>query len=100
MLTITAVAVVALPAASRATADIACGPFGTVELFHWIVNGAAVSGAPTAASSTVNCTAATPTSSLAVAETGIVPDIVPPTARAVIATAGAGRAPSTNATTS
>src|SRR5262249_37686008 len=78
-----------LPAASRATAVSACGPFDAVPVFHATVYGGEVRSAPSAASSTLNCTPATATSSDAVAVTLIVPDAVACCVGAVMLTVGA-----------
>jgi hypothetical protein len=77
-----------LPAASVATALSVCVPFATVVVSHEISYGALVSAAPSGAPSSMNCTLATPTLSLAVALTVIVPATVLPSAGPVIATVG------------
>src|SRR5439155_9063908 len=64
-----AVAVDWLPAASRATALSVCVPFATVVVFHVTLYGAPVSSVPRLAPSSLNCTPATPTLSVALAET-------------------------------
>ena len=58
-----------LPAESRATAVKVCVPFGIVVVFHITLYGAPVSSAPRLAPSSLNCTPATPTLSVALAET-------------------------------
>src|SRR4051812_18524304 len=84
--------VVMLPAASRALAESACAPLDTGSVFQAIVNGAAVSSAPSAAPSSRNCTPATPTLSAADAVTVTAePDTVVPSAGAVTDTVGAVR---------
>src|SRR5207237_7141356 len=84
--------VVWLPAASRARAESVCAPFATLVEFHAIVYGAIVTSAPTAAPSSRNCTPATATLSLALADTVTAdPLTVAPSAGAVIDTVGAVR---------
>src|SRR6185436_7225910 len=88
--TLTAADVVVLPAASRATAVNVCRPLAVIVVFHVCVWGMAVSSAPRLMPSSLNCTPATPTLSVAVAEiVTAVPDTVAPAAGAVIATVGA-----------
>src|SRR5436190_13348132 len=71
--TVTAVEVAVLPAASRATAVRVCEPLLTAVVFHETAYGAVVSSAPSVAPSRLNCTPATPTLSEALAVTLIVP---------------------------
>src|SRR5437870_5453385 len=70
--TITAVDVAALPAASRARAVSVCAPFGDEVVFHMIEYGAVEASAPIGASSTRSVTPATATlseaSTIAVSE--------------------------------
>ena len=87
--TVTGWTVVELPAASRAIAVSVCWPFGTVALLQLRVKGALVSSAPRSAPSRRNCTPATPTLSVALAFTSIVPVTVEPPAGAVSETLGA-----------
>ena len=82
-------AVVTLPAASRAMAVSVWLPLATAVVFHDVEYGDAVSSAPRLAPSNLNCTPTTPTLSLALAVTVIVPDTVAPPAGAVTDTAGA-----------
>src|SRR5438874_7400016 len=86
--TFTAADVAWLPAASRARAASVCAPLPSLPEFHVIEYGAVVTSAPTAAPSSRNCTPATPTLSLAVADTVIDPVAVEPLAGAVIETVG------------
>src|SRR5205085_1436783 len=88
IVTVTAADVVALAAASLATAVSEWLPAMAVPLPHVSVYGAVVTGAPRFAPFSLNCTLATPTLSLAVAVTVVVPLTVEPVAGAVIATAG------------
>ncbi len=81
--------VVALPAASRATARSVCDPFGALVVVHVTWYGAAVSAAPRLVPSSVNCTLVTPMLSVAVAATVTEPLIVAPLAGAVTLTVGA-----------
>ncbi|OGZ56481.1 MAG: hypothetical protein A3H64_01020 [Candidatus Ryanbacteria bacterium RIFCSPLOWO2_02_FULL_45_11c] len=82
--------VVIFPAASRAVAVNVCDPFDAVVLFHVIEYGEVVSSAPRFAPSSLNCTPATPTLSLALAEIITeVPDTVEPDVGAVMDTIGA-----------
>src|SRR6266850_600592 len=87
-MTVTPADVVALPAASLATAVKVCAPGGAAAAFQLIENGAVRSSAPSGAPSSLNCTADTPTLSEAAALTAIVPDTTP-AGGAVIATVGA-----------
>src|SRR5881296_412666 len=86
--TLTALAGAVLPAASRATAVTECAPFAAVEVIQARVYGAAVTSAPRLAPSSLNCTPTTPTLSVALAETEIVPETVEPADGAVMETAG------------
>jgi hypothetical protein len=86
--TVTAVEVVLLPAASRATAVNVWVPLATVVVSHVIEGGLVVSSAPRLLPSSLNCTPATPTSSDALAVTVIVPETVAPSEGAVIETVG------------
>src|ERR1051325_5715509 len=76
------------PAASRTTAVNVCAAFDAAVVFHDTEYGAVVSSAPRFAPSSLNCTPATPTLSLAFAVTLTVPEIVAPAAGAVSATVG------------
>src|SRR3954467_5108400 len=67
------VAVVRLPAASRATAASLCTPLDGVEESHVKVYGAVVRSAPSVLPSSWNCTPTTPTLSDAAADTVIAP---------------------------
>ena len=87
--TVTAADVLALPAASRATAVNVCEPLVPVVVVHETAYGAVVSNAPMFTPSRRNWTLATPTLSDAVALTVTVPPTVAPAAGAEIATAGA-----------
>jgi hypothetical protein len=78
----------ALPAASRATARSAWAPSVSVVVSSGTEYGAAVSGAPTFAPSTVNWTLCTPTLSEAFALTVVVPLTTAPLAGAVSETVG------------
>src|SRR5262245_36657295 len=80
--------VATLPAASRATAVIVCGPLLEVAVFQATEYGAVVSGAPPLMPSSWNCTLATPTLSEALAATVIVPETVDPGAGDVTLTVG------------
>ena len=85
----TGVAVVVLPAASRATAVSECTPLATPIVFQTLVYGLAVSSAPRLAPSSLNCTPITAMLSEAAALTvTAVPATVAPVAGAVIATVG------------
>src|SRR6202035_2667952 len=86
--TVTAVAVAVLPAASRATAVNVCEPLLTVVVFHETEYGAVVCSTPKVAPSRRNCTPTTPTLSEALAVTAIVPLAVAPLAGAVTLTVG------------
>jgi hypothetical protein len=86
---VTAALVVRLPAASRARADNVWVPGVTAVVFQDLEYGAAVSSVPSEAPSKRNCTPATATLSLAVAETVTVPVRLAPLAGAVIETVGA-----------
>src|SRR5207247_10701600 len=79
--TLTAAVVAVLPAASRATAVTLWAPLATRVVFHEREYGAAVTSAPRLAPSSLNCTPTTPTLSVALAETVIVPATVAPAAR-------------------
>ena len=72
-----------LPAVSRARAWRVCTPFDAVVVSHVIEYGAAVSSAPRLAPSKRNWTPATPTLSLALADTVTVPETTDPAAGAV-----------------
>ena len=81
--TVTGLDVPRLPAASRARACRVCWPFGADAVFQVIEYGAVVSSAPRGAPSSRNCTPATPTLSLALAETATFPETMVPGAGAV-----------------
>ena len=87
--TVTDADVVALPAASRATAVNTCDPFETAVVSHDTANGADVSSTPRLAPSSLNSTPATPTSSDAVAVTCCVPPTAEPAAGCATDTDGA-----------
>src|SRR4051812_41048817 len=87
--TLTGAEVVELPAASRATAVIACAPFEDEAVFQASWYGADVTSLPMFAPSTLNCTPATPMLSEADAVTVVAPDSVAPAAGAVTDTLGA-----------
>src|SRR5256885_8477791 len=89
--TLTAAAVLVLPAASRATALRLCEAFCAVLLSQATWNGAAVTSAPRFAPSSLNCTPATPTLSVALAMTITVPETVAPATGELIETAGGVR---------
>ena len=72
-----------LPAVSRALACRVCTPFDAVVVSHVIEYGAVVSSAPRPAPSSRNWTPATPTLSLALAETVTFPETTEPAAGAV-----------------
>src|SRR3989442_153399 len=76
--TLTAAAVAVFPAASRATAVRVCAPLLAVVVFQERVYGAVVTSAPRLAPSSFNCTPTTPTLSVALADTVIVPATVAP----------------------
>src|SRR5207249_2510659 len=86
--TVTPAEVVTLPAASRAAAVSVWLPLPTLVVFHDTEYGAAVTSAPRLAPSSLNCTPATPTLSLALAMTEMVPETVAPPAGDVIDTEG------------
>src|SRR5439155_18165537 len=87
--TVTAAAVVVLPAASRATAVSVWDALLAVVVFQENEYGAVVSSAPRFAPSSRNCTPTTPTLSDALAVIVVVPDTVAPELGAVIAVVGA-----------
>jgi hypothetical protein len=86
--TVTAVEVVRLPAASRARAVSVWAPLAAVVVFQDTLYGAVVSSVPKGAPSSRNCTPATPTLSEASAVTATVPATVAPPAGLVTLTAG------------
>src|SRR5881409_4292713 len=86
--TLTALAGAVLPAASRAMAVKLWEPLATRVVFHEREYGAANTSAPRFAPSSLNCTPTTPTLSVALAETVVVPATVEPAAGAVIDTVG------------
>jgi len=86
--TVTLAEVVVLPAASRATALSTCVPFVAAVGSQERAYGTTVSSAPRATPSRRNCTPTTPTLSLALAETVIVPVTGAPSVGDVIDTAG------------
>src|SRR2546426_887177 len=86
--TVIAVAVVVLPAASRATAVSVCDALLAVVVSHAIAYGAIVSSTPTLAPSRRNWTPTTPTLSDALALIVVVPETVAPFAGAVRLTVG------------
>jgi hypothetical protein len=86
---VTGADVVTFPAASRAIARTVCDPLETAVEFHVTEYGDAVSGCPTLAPSTVNCTDVTPSSSAAVALSATEPETVVPDPGAVTETVGA-----------
>ena len=77
-----------LPAASRARACSVCKPFDTDVVSHVMEYGAVVSSAPRLAPSRRNWTPATPTLSVAVAETVTFPETTDPAAGAVTVAPG------------
>src|SRR5262245_53200501 len=82
------------PAASRATAVSVWVPFEVPVVFQLVKYGADRSSRPRLAPSSLNCTPATPTLSLAVAETDTpLPDTVAPPAGLVSETDGADVSP-------
>src|SRR5258705_157588 len=86
--TVTAVDVVVLPAASRARAVNVCEPLLAVVVLHETAYEAAVSSEPRVAPSSRNCTPTTPTLSEAFAVTVVVPETVAPDAGAVTLAVG------------
>src|SRR2546425_891058 len=86
--TVTGSEVVMLPASSRATAVRVCGPSLAVLGSQETAYGAVVSSPPRSASSSLNWTPATPTSSEAVARTSIGPLTVDPEVGDVRVTVG------------
>src|SRR2546425_6341288 len=86
--TLTAAAVAVLPAASRATAVRLCAPLLAAVVAHEMAYGAEVSSAPRFAPSSLNWTPTTPTLSVALAETVIVPATVAAAIGAVSETGG------------
>src|SRR2546430_17389857 len=86
--TLTAAVVAIFPAASRATAVRLCAPSEASVVFQLVGYGAVVTSAPRLAPSSLNCTPTTPTLSVALAETEIVPETVEPADGAVIETVG------------
>src|SRR2546422_543879 len=86
--TVTATAVVVLPAASRATAVSACDALLAVVVSHASAYGAIVSSTPTFAPSRRNWTPTTPMLSDALALIVVVPETVAPFAGAVRLTVG------------
>ncbi len=87
-MTLTVVAVLVLPAASRATAVSAWAALVAVRVSHATEYGALVSSAPRLAPSSLNCTPLTAVSSEALAVTLTVPPTVAPSAGAVTDTVG------------
>ncbi|HEX2402362.1 MAG TPA: hypothetical protein VHJ79_20615, partial [Mycobacterium sp.] len=88
-MTDTGLLVVVRPALSRATAVSVCAPLVALVVFQFVEYGAAVTSAPRLTPSSLNCTPATATLSLAVAVTAIVPLTVAPAPGAVSDTVGA-----------
>src|SRR5882724_10941315 len=86
--TVTGADVVRLPAASRATAVIVCGPSLDAVVSTETEYGAVRSSAASATPSPKNCTPTTPTLSAALADNVTVPLSVPPFAGAVMFTVG------------
>src|SRR5213592_4740843 len=86
--TLTAAAVVVLPAASRATAVRVCAPLVAPVVFQEMEYGTANTSVPRLAPSRWNCTPTTPTLSVAVAATETVAATVAPAAGAVSDTVG------------
>src|SRR5207247_908741 len=86
--TLTAAEMAVFPAASRATAVRVCTPLLAVMLFHERVYGAVVTSAPRFVPSSLNCTPATPTLRVAIADTALVPGTEAPATGAVMETAG------------
>jgi hypothetical protein len=87
--TVTAVDVVWLPAASRARAVRVCVPLAAAVVSQEMEYGDAVSSAPRLAPSRRNCTPATPTLSEALADTVVAAETVAPLLGAVMLTVGA-----------
>src|SRR5207248_6191753 len=77
-----------LPAVSRATAVSVWAPPVAVALFQLTDHGALVTSAPRLAPSSLSCTPATSTLSVAMAATLSTPDTVAPAGGEVTATAG------------
>src|SRR5207247_9851995 len=92
--TCTGAGAVGLPAASRAIAVRRCKPGAPVHVSQEMAQGGAVTAAPRLAPSSWNCTLSIQTSSLAAAETVILPTTWEPPAGAVIATTGGTVSPS------
>src|SRR5437867_11305247 len=88
--TLTALAGAVFPAASRATAVRLCVPLLAAMVAHKMAYGAVVSSAPRFAPSSLNCTPTTPTLSVALAETVIVPATVRSEERRVGEAGGGG----------
>src|SRR5205823_1235260 len=86
--TVTVADVAVLPAASRATAVNVCVPFDAAVVSHVMEYGAVVASAPRSMPSSLNCTPATPTLSLAFALTVTVPVRLAPAVGAVSVTVG------------
>jgi hypothetical protein len=86
--TVTALEVVAFPAASRARAVSVCEPVLAVVVFQETEYGALVSSAPRLAPSSLNWTPATPMLSEAAAATVMVPETVDPDEGDVTLTVG------------
>src|SRR5436190_593068 len=86
--TVTAVEVVRLASASRATAVSVCEPLLAVVVFQETEYGAAASSTPRLAPSSRNCTPTTPTLSEALAVTLVVPPTVAPETGEVMLTVG------------
>ena len=76
-MTLTPVEVAWLPAASRARAVSVCAPFVAPVVFHEMEYGDVVSSTPRATPSSKNCTPTTPTASVALADTVMIPETVP-----------------------
>src|SRR3954451_20808188 len=87
------VAVVRLPAASRATAESVCAAFEVLEESQVKVYGGVARSAPSVVPSSWNWTPTTPTLSDAVADTVIAPVTVAWSAGAVTETTGAAVSP-------
>jgi hypothetical protein len=86
--TVTAALVALFPAPSFAMARHTCGPLFVFVVSHEYVKGDAKSAAPTFAPSIWNCTLATLTLSVALADTTTVPETLAPFVGAVTVTAG------------